>query len=305
MTSGMIFDLKRYAIHDGPGIRTSIFMKGCPLSCWWCHNPEGQLRKPQLIYRANRCKKSQACVDACPKGAISWADGPVTDWEVCDQCGKCAEVCFAGAYEIVGRAIEIEPLMAEITRDIPFYDQSNGGVTFTGGEPLLQMGFLRQALLRCKQQDIHTAVDTSGYTSWANLKSLLPLVDLFLFDLKHMDAEKHKQYMGVGNQRILSNLQNLSKEGAAIIVRIPLIPEVNDDAQNMMLSAAYLASLPHLQGVELMPYHEIGVAKYQALGMKYRMLAAHPPTIERIKEIENLFSNYGLPVIVNPSGRAI
>lgn len=305
MTYGTIFDIKRYAINDGPGIRTAVFMKGCPLNCWWCHNPEGQSPRPQLIFRANRCKGAQACLQACPLGAISWNESSITDWGTCDQCGKCAEVCFSGAREIIGRKVTVSELMEEIGRDIPFYDQSGGGVTFTGGEPLLQVRFLRDALLECKKQNIHTTVDTSGQTSWSNLLSILPMVDLFLYDIKHMDADKHVIYTSTSNRKIMNNLSNLAEEKAAIIVRIPLIPGINDDEQNLVQTAMYLASLPHLQGVELMPYHEIGVAKYQALGMQYKMGETPTPTNVQITSVEDIFSSYKLPVIRHPSGRIL
>jgi len=303
MTSGMIFDVKRYAINDGPGIRTAVFMKGCPLRCWWCHNPEGQSVKKQLIFRINRCKESKACIEACPLGAISWKDGTSTDWEICDHCGKCAEICYAGAREIVGREINLDQLMIELERDIPFYDQSGGGVTFTGGEPLQQRKFLQEALMACKQQNIRTAVDTSGSTAWGNFESILPLTDLFLYDVKHMDAEKHRLYTTVSNGKILNNLQKLSNVRANIIVRIPIIPGMNDDAKNLTACGAFLADLPHLEGVELMPYHEIGVAKYQALGMLYKMGDTVPPNTQQICEIEELFINYGVKVIRHSSGR--
>ncbi len=278
-------------------------MKGCPLRCWWCHNPEGQSRKPQLMVRSNRCKASLACLEACPLGAITWKQGSLTDWEACDQCGKCAETCLAGAREIIGREITTDQLMAEVGRDVPFYDQSAGGVTFTGGEPMLQMDFLRQAVGACKEQNVHTAVDTSGQTSWGNFQSLLPMTDLFLYDLKHMDSEKHKKYTSVTNVKILDNLRKLSVENAHIIVRIPLIPGVNDDEQNIRQSGIYLASLPHLDGVEIMPYHAIGEAKYQALGMQYKMGKTIPPFDEQIRKIEDLLTSYDLDVIRYPSGR--
>jgi pyruvate formate lyase activating enzyme len=305
MTTGMIFDIKRYAINDGPGIRTAVFFKGCPLDCWWCHNPEGQSGKPQLMFRSNRCKSSRVCLQACPKEAITWNEGSVTNWDECDDCGKCAEVCFAGAREIIGQDMTINQLMTEIERDIPFYDQSVGGVTFTGGEPMQQREFLRDALLACKAQQIHTTVDTSGYTSWEKLSSILPLVDLFLYDVKLMNANKHIKFTSVSNRKILDNLHKLSSARAHIIVRIPLIPGINDDNENIKLCGSFLAALPHLDGIELMPYHEIGIAKYQALGMNYRLANTISPTNDQIGMVEELLSGYHLPVIKHLSGRTV
>jgi pyruvate formate lyase activating enzyme len=302
MSEGMIFDIKRYAIHDGPGIRTAVFFKGCPLDCWWCHNPEGKSVQSQLIFRKNRCHADKACLEACPRKAITWDDGSITDWANCDACGECAQVCYAGAREMVGQSMTIGQLMTEIERDIPFYDQSGGGVTFTGGEPLYQRKFLEQALLACKEKHIHTAVDTSGYASWAGLKKLISLVDLFLYDIKLMDEEKHIRYTSVSNKLILTNLQKLSAAEANIIVRIPLIPQINDDEHNITLCAAYLADLPHLEGVTLMPYHDIGEAKYQALGQAYRLPGTKPPSNEQITETESILSSYRIPLIDN-SGR--
>jgi len=305
MTSGSIFDIKRYAINDGPGIRTAIFFKGCPLECWWCHNPEGQSSQPQLMFRSNRCKASKACLEVCPQHAIHWEDGSITDWGVCDDCGRCAGVCYAGAREVVGRIVSVDQLMEEIERDIPFYDQSKGGVTFTGGEPMFQREFLYESLLACKKQGIHTAVDTSGYSFWEGFEIISPLVDLFLYDLKLMDENKHKQYTSVFNQMILDNLQKLSRAKAHIIVRIPLIPGVNDDVKNIELSSVFLAGLPFLDQVELMPYHEIGLEKYQALGMKYKLKEIRPTTGKHIEEIEKILIHYQLPVKAHFSGRPI
>jgi len=305
MTSGSIFDIKRYAINDGPGIRTAIFFKGCPLECWWCHNPEGQSSQPQLMFRSNRCKAFKACLEVCPEGAIHWKDGSITDWDSCDVCGRCAEVCYAGAREIVGRIVSVDQLMEEIERDIPFYDQSKGGVTFTGGEPMFQREFLYESLLACKKQGIHTTVDTSGHSSWEGFEMISPFVDLFLYDLKLMDKIKHQQYTAVSNQMILDNLQKLSRAKAHIIVRIPLIPSVNDDVANIELSAEFLAGLPYLDQVELMPYHEIGLDKYQALGMKYKLIDTSPDTSQHIEEIETILTHYRLPVKAHFSGRPI
>jgi pyruvate formate lyase activating enzyme len=244
-------------------------------------------------------------MEICPRGAIIWNEGSITNWEECDDCGKCAEVCFAGAREIVGRNMTVNQLMAEIERDIPFYDQSGGGVTFTGGEPMYQREFLEEALLTCKEQQIHTTVDTSGYTSWENFRNTLSLVDLFLYDLKLMDAGKHIKYTSVSNRLILSNLQKLSREEVHIIVRIPLIPGINDDDENLEQAGSFLAALPDLDGVEVMPYHEIGMAKYRALGINYRLVNTMAPTPEQIVEVEELLSSYHLPVIKHPSGRTV
>jgi pyruvate formate lyase activating enzyme len=297
MTSGMIFDIKRYAINDGPGIRTAIFFKGCPLDCWWCHNPEGQNSQTQLMFRVNRCKASQACLEVCPLGAISWVDGSVTDWAVCDDCGKCVEVCYAGARELVGRTVSVNDLMVEVMRDVLFYNQSGGGVTFTGGEPMYQLDFLRETLVACKQQGVHTIVDTSGYASWECFEKITPLVDLFLYDLKLMDDIKHKTHTSVSNRLILNNLDKLSRVGAHIHVRIPLIPGVNDDENTIQQFASYLAGLPNLEGVELMPYHEIGVAKYPSLGMKYKLEGTKPAEREQITWVEEFLTRHHLPVI--------
>ena len=296
MTTGTIFDIKRYAIHDGPGIRTAVFLKGCPLKCWWCHNPEGQGKQVQLIYRANRCRSFKSCVDACPIGAVHWDGTSVTDWERCDACGKCAEACSAGAREMVGWEVTVESVMAEVERDIPFYDQSGGGVTFTGGEPMFQLDFLRELLAASHQRGIHTIVDTSGYASWESFEAIFPLVDLFLYDLKLMDDLRHRRYTSVSNQRILENLAGLSQKGARIIVRMPLIPGINDDEVNMQSSAAFLSHLPALEGVELMPYHEIGLAKYPALGMNYQLGGITPPSPHAIDGAYAILAGFNLPV---------
>lgn len=303
MANGIIFDIKRYAINDGPGIRTAVFFKGCPLNCWWCHNPEGQSSLPQLMFRSNRCKASKDCLDVCPQNAIHWDEESITNWEACDHCGLCAEVCYAGARELVGHTISVNHLMEDIVRDIPYYDQSGGGVTFTGGEPMFQREFLQEALLACKQQGIHTIVDSSGYAPRDGFEAIYPLVDLFLFDLKMMDGNRHIKYTYVPNQGILDNLIMLSDARVKIIVRIPIIPGVNDNAEEIESMASFLAELPHLEGIELMPYHEIGINKYGALGMNYRLTGTKTPTSQQIMDIEKVFRNYGLPIRAHFSGR--
>lgn len=225
MTSGIIFDVKRFSIHDGPGIRTTVFFKGCPLACLWCHNPESQSRAPQIMLRPSRCIACGACVDECAEGAITWNGGGVlTNRALCTSCGVCTQACVAEARELVGRKVTTAEIMAEISRDLAFYDESGGGVTFSGGEPLLQADFLLELLRECKRQEIHTAVDTSGAASWAALAQIAPFVDLFLYDLKLMDEARHKAATGAGNRLILDNLGRLAATGAAIQLRVALIP---------------------------------------------------------------------------------
>jgi pyruvate formate lyase activating enzyme len=238
----------------------------------------------------------------CPKDAISWNDGSITDWEACDDCGRCAEVCYPGAREMIGRSITVNQLLDEIKRDILFYDQSGGGVTFTGGEPIFQKEFLEEALYACKDQQIHTVVDTCGYSSWHNLTKIFPLVDLFLYDVKLMDENKHLKYTAVTNKLILGNLKKLSENDAHIIVRIPLVPEINDDHENLDMCGSFLAKLPSLDGVAIMPYHDIGQAKYHALGMKYKLNNILSPTEEEISEAEEILSSYHLPIIKHSGG---
>jgi pyruvate formate lyase activating enzyme len=201
--------------------------------------------------------------------------------------------------------VTVKQLLAEIERDIPFYDQSRGGVTFTGGEPMFQRAFLREILLACGEHEIHTAVDTSGYTSWDGLDEISSLVNLFLYDLKLMDEDKHKKYTSVSNQIILRNLQKLSQKKAHIIVRIPVIPGINDDIENLESTASFLSSLPHLDGVELMPYHDIGLAKYEALGITYRLEHTKSPASSQIEQAEDILASHHLPLLEHISRRSI
>lgn len=283
MLTGTIFDLKRYAINDGPGIRTAVFMKGCPLDCWWCHNPEGRSSHPQLMVRTNRCRLCGDCVTSCPQSAISLGDQVVTDMARCQDCGICAQVCVHGARELVGRVVTVEELLREIERDVVFFDQSGGGVTLTGGEPLMQPRFVIELLRACKEHGIHTVLDTSGYASWPVMAEVAGQTDLFLYDLKLMDDARHRKYTGVSNRLIISNLKRLSAAGENIIVRIPLIPGVNDDEQNLKLTHRFLVNLPNLAGVEVLPYHDIAQAKYAALDLAYRLPELISPSAERVE----------------------
>jgi pyruvate formate lyase activating enzyme len=298
MTLGTIFDIKKFSIHDGPGIRTTVFFKGCPLSCWWCHNPESQARGRELVWRETRCIVCGACQAACPEGAISAnGDGSMhTDPARCTLCGDCLDACTSEAREIVGRSMSLNQVMAEIERDVPFYDESGGGVTFSGGEPLLQAEFLRALLRACRERDIHTTLDTCGYARWETLDSLRADVDLFLYDLKLMDAERHRQVTGVSNQIILSNLEALARHGHALVLRLPLIPGLNDDEDNLRRTAAFAAGLPGVERLDILPYHPTGADKYPRLHKAYRLAELRPPSDERLAEITHIMQAYGLPV---------
>lgn len=286
MITGVVFDVKRFSIHDGPGIRTTVFLKGCPLTCSWCHNPESQASAPELMLRQNRCIHCSACVDACARGAITWRDGaPHTDTDLCTLCGACVEVCYAEARQMVGQTMTVAEVMHRVERDVAFYDESGGGVTFSGGEPLLQADFLLALLEACQARGIHTAVDTSGFAPWEVLDRVRHQTDLFLYDLKCVDDAQHQQTTGVPNARILSNLRTLSQHGHEIVLRVPVVPGTNDDAATMDRIGALAASLPALRRVDLLPYHPTGSEKYRRMGRTYSLDGVETPTEARMAEI--------------------
>lgn len=294
---GTLFDIKRFAIHDGPGIRTTVFLKGCPLRCQWCHNPEGQARGPELVVRENRCIGCRACLDVCPQGAISF-DGalPVTDRRLCTACGTCVEVCYAEARELAGQEMTVGEVLAEIARDIPFYDESGGGVTFSGGEPLYQFDFLLSLLRACAARGISAAVDTCGLCGWDQLDAMGEYTDLFLYDLKVMENGRHRELTGASNELILKNLQTLSQAGHNIILRVPVIPGVNDDAESVRQIGAFAAELPALQRVDLLPYHATAEEKYRRLDMAYHLAGVSSPSAQRMAELAEIIRRFGLPV---------
>jgi pyruvate formate lyase activating enzyme len=295
--AGLVFDIKKYSIHDGPGIRTTVFLKGCPLACQWCHNPESQATGRERIFRESRCIRCGACVAACTQRAISWdGDGPRTSREKCTLCGACVEACTSEAREIVGREMTVAQVMDEIRRDVAFYDESGGGVTFSGGEPLMQPGFLRALLRACRREEIHTALDTCGYAPWDTLDAIRRTVDLFLYDLKLLDEARHREFTGASNALILSNVQALSQGGQEIILRVPVIPGVNDDEESSRQIGVFAASLPHLREVDLLPYHHTAIDKYERLGRAYALAGARPPSAMRMSAIAGVLQSFGLRV---------
>jgi len=296
LTTGIIFNIQRYSIHDGPGIRTTVFLKGCPLNCWWCQNPESQLSGQEMVFWEDRCISCGACSTICPSNAIQIKNGiPVTEKEKCLLCGKCTEKCPALAREMIGKRLTTEEVIKEIEKDLVFYKESAGGVTFSGGEPLGQSEFLEGLLNSCRDKKIHTAVDTSGYISWGILNKIHPKVDLFLYDLKLMDSKKHKKYTGVSNEIILENLKKLSSVHHNIFVRFPLIPGINDDYQNIKETGEFLSSLKITQ-VNLLSYHYIGIDKYRRLGRTYKLVTTQPPLEEKLSEVSAILSKFNLNV---------
>ena len=297
MIKGIVFDIQRYSIHDGPGIRTTVFLKGCPLNCQWCHNPESQSSLRELMIWPNRCINCGECAAACSHGAVlNDGDRFSTIRLRCTGCGSCVEVCAADAREMVGRETAVESVIAEVERDVAFYDESGGGVTFSGGEPLEQPVFLRSLLEACQEREIHTAVDTCGHVPWEILDTIRSHADLFLFDLKSMDAQAHRDHTGVPNALILENLQALSRAGHEIIVRVPVIPGINDDARNVHQIGVFVASLPHLHAIDLLPYHHAAVDKYKRVDRPYALPGLRPPLDSKLDQIAEILRGHGLQV---------
>ncbi len=292
-TKGLVFDIKRYAIHDGPGIRTTVFFKGCPLKCLWCHNPESWKAHVELGLREGRCLRCGQCAEACPHEAISLVENrPVTDVEKCLLCGRCVDVCPAGARQIIGRETTVSKVMAEVERDVIFYDQSGGGVTFSGGEPLMQPDFLLALLNQCQEQNIHTAVDTSCYAEQEIVEMVAKRTDLFLCDLKHMDNEMHERFTGVGNKLILENIRGISQADKKIVIRIPIIPGFNDDPANIEATGSFAASLHGIVRIDLLPFNRGGIEKLTRLTGEIKSMQIETPDEEQMSSIAQSLSKY-------------
>jgi len=295
---GTVFDINRYAIHDGSGIRTTVFLKGCPLRCRWCANPESQKATLELAHLKSECILCGKCLDVCPQNAIRLSDsGHSINRLVCDLCGKCVELCPAEALKSMGRVVSVEDLYSEVAADHAFWERSGGGVTLSGGEPLVQHRFAKVFLKKCRDEYVHTAIETCLHVSSETLADILPFVNTVICDLKIMDEEKHRKYTGVSNTLILKNMVALLKSDQNMLVRMPLVPGINDDASSLSAIGEYLQN--HRPGVqlELMPYHRLGEGKYARLGKNCAMGDTAPASEEDVERAVAMFGNYNINIV--------
>ena len=273
---GLIFDIQRFSLHDGPGIRTTVFFKGCPLSCVWCHNPESRSDRPEIAFYKAKCIGCGRCVEVCTSNAVS-RDGERVDRAKCRVCGECVRACPSEALQMAGRVVAVSDVLGTAMRDQPFYEKSAGGVTLSGGEPLHQYEFSYSLLEAFKDHGLHTAVETCGLGPWERIAGLLPLTDLFLYDIKVMDPAKHQELCKADNSTILDNARKLAAKDVEIIFRTPIIPGLNDTPDDLRRLGEFILSLPGERKLELMPYHRIGSGKYEALGMQYPLVDIEAP----------------------------
>ncbi len=286
MIKGTIFNIQRYSVNDGPGIRTTVFLKGCPLTCWWCHNPESQSADISLIRYPELCISCGQCKLVC--------EHP----DQCQLCGQCASACPTESRRMVGKQISVDELYQEIAKDILFYEESGGGVTFSGGEPLSQPEFLIAILKRCHEMGIHTVVDTSGFADPKIVKTVAEHTDLWLYDVKHMDSEQHQKLTGVSNKIILENLKQLISDNRQVIIRVPVIPTCNDSEENIRALAEFLLSLPRLTNINILQYHKLAEDKHQRFTMDYRLQNIEEPTEAQMNKIKKVLERYAEKVTI-------
>jgi pyruvate formate lyase activating enzyme len=290
--TGRVFNVQRYSLHDGPGIRTTVFLKGCPARCLWCHNPESQAFEPEVVKIETRCVGCGTCETVCPHGAPPPGSG------LCTACGECIEACPAGARELVGRETTVDAVMDEVWLDRIFFEESGGGVTFSGGEPLAQLAFLRALLEASRTHGLHTTVDTCGFAPPDDLLGLVPLVDLFLFDVKLVDDARHREMTGLPTGPILANLRALAAAHPSVWIRVPIVPGHTDGEDDVEAIARLVAGLRGIRRVSLLPFHGTGAAKARRLGRPFPLESLAPPPPERMEALAGLFRDRGLTVSI-------
>jgi len=301
--SAYVSNIQRFCVHDGPGIRTVVFLVGCPLRCKWCQNPEAISRTPQLMYNPGVCTQCGTCADNCPEGAIGPVDGTgvVTDRERCKRCFLCTELCPFQARRISARSYTVDALYRELLKDAVFFKNTSGGITLSGGEPMLFPEFCYALLRKINQQGIHTAIETCGFARWESFERLLPVVDLFLYDIKIIDSQEHREWTGQDNRLIHANLAALVDRGKDVVVRVPLIPDVNDGGQfNQIVD--FVAGFETLRTIHIMPFHQLGSSKYGLLGQDYDMASVREDNQERLAACKAYAESRGLQVSVGGSG---
>jgi len=300
--TGLVSDFQRFSIHDGPGIRTIVFLKGCPLHCAWCANPETMSMRPEIVLIPNNCIGCGKCYDVCPNNCFGDRAERVgslrRDSCLLPECGKCQHVCYANAINISGRYLSVADVMEVVLQDREFYQRTGGGVTFSGGEPFAQPDYLRELARTAKTLQLHTAIETCGYTNWNTISSVIDYLDYVLFDLKHMDPDRHLQGTGVTNRLILENLKRIDASGKPVRVRLPLIPGFNDSEENVRATVEFIAGFANLEALDILPYHRMGEPKWNQLDMEYQLRGVTPPDRERVGELAEIAREYGLEVTV-------
>ncbi len=309
---GIIYDIQPFSVQDGPGIRTTVFLKGCPLRCPWCHSPESQEFYPQLSWIQMRCVGCGKCISLCPNNAISFCPEEyetitngkihqiIIDRDKCINCGTCTQKCYARALFISGTEYTIDQVLEKVKGDIPFYNTSGGGVTISGGEALSQPEFTLELLKALKELNIHTAVDTTGFTAQSNIQKVIPYTDLFLYDLKLMDSKKHLDVVGVPNEIILDNARFIAESDGQMQIRIPLITGINDDENNIRATAQFCKSIQKaVTTIQLLPFHDLGSAKYPRIGREQDIFTVPAVSDDRIEHCKKIFEEYGLSVTVH------